>query len=620
VGESPALERQAVSRAEVRETLARLPDRPGVYIMRNRVGEIIYVGKSCCLKHRVRSYFNSKRQDPKTGVLAQAVTAIEVIVTTSEAEALILENNLIKRHKPRYNIRLKDCKTHPYLKVALDEPFPRLLKVRKVKFRDGNLYFGPFPNEYDIRRIADLLSQAFRLCTGKLPINPNRPPARPCLKYHLGKCLGACVGTVAPEVYRAAVDQVVAILQGKSHPDFAEMERRMETMAAEFRFEEAAQMRDTITAFQAFFASQKVEFMHRVDTDFWGTADSPDRLVNSVFFVRGGKLLGQRVIDSEREPGASVAELLGTVMTRFYDVNLIPPRISSSIKPKPVGALKEFLTRQAGRPVRLGSPRGGKFRRLLQMADSNALEVLRNIKTDQAQVGERIAESVVDLERQLGLAAPPVRFECVDISHTMGVDPVASLVTFENGKPRRAGYRLFHLRSAGGGDDPAAIAEVTRRRFTRLLAQHEPLPDLFLVDGGITQTRAARAELDALGLTVPVWGLAKREELLVPVEGEPVKLPHTAPALRLVVAARNEAHRFANSFQAKLRGKRMVRSALLTLPGIGPRTIQKIVTACGSLARAARLTPEELGKLAGITLDRARLIISTLAARDANSR
>ncbi|MBF0499746.1 MAG: excinuclease ABC subunit UvrC [Candidatus Riflebacteria bacterium] len=594
---------------DLKKLLAHMPRKPGVYIMYASDGKVIYVGKSRLLKNRVASYFRQKHRDAKTDRLVSMVTSVEFIVTTNEVEALVLENNLIKRHKPRYNVRLKDAKTHPYLMVSLSEPFPRLRKVRKVIFGDGNRYFGPFPDESALRHIIDLAVRSWKICTCTTAFAPDKPAPRACLKQSIGLCLAPCTGAISREDYSHHVDEALRFLSGKSAPDFDAMQKQMELLAADFRFEEAAEMRDTIGALKHFFTNQKVEFVRHVDLDFWGLADSHDLLVASVFFVRAGKLLGHRTIEAEPEPGRSVEEMLGSLIMRFYDQNLIPSAIMTNHRPKPLEALIEHLSGRCGRRVRIARPSRGPKHRLMKMADENASELLRNLKSPDET---RLSEGVLDLERRLALPRTPVRVECIDISHLQGTDPVASLVTAVNGQPQKSDYRRFHIKSFIGIDDPAAIREVTHRRFRRLLDEGAPLPDLFIVDGGIAQVNAARDELDKLGVDRPVWGLAKREELLVPPHGLPVKLPLTSPAMRLLIRLRDESHRFANSFQHTLRVKRVVRSALLSLPGVGPRTIRRIIETFGSIDRAAHSTPEEISKKAGIPARIAALVFASI--------
>ena len=438
----------------LKKKLRQLPDKPGVYIMRDQTGSAIYVGKSRRLSRRVRSYFVRKHDSPKIGALVVAIADLEFIVTENEVEALILENNLIKRYKPRYNTMLKDSKTHPYLKVGSSAMFPRLTRVRKVCFGDGNKYFGPFPSESDLSKIIGLLCSAFHLCQGKNQLTLGKSSNKPCLLFHMHQCMGACVGKVSPEEYGRAIDEVVSILEGKSMPDYERMEHEMATLAAEFRFEEAAELRDTVRALRTYFSTQNVEFLRSVDTDLWGIAESSDMIIISVFFVRGGKLLGNRTIETNREPNAEVPEILGSLMTRFYDFNLIPGKILTGTAPSPLSSLRDYFATRSGHAVRFAQPKRGQFRRLLAMANENAMEILRNAKS---KGNERVAENVLDLEKRLSLPCTPRRIECVDISHIQGTDPVASLVVFVNGKPHRSEYRIFHIKSFLGIDDPFVL-------------------------------------------------------------------------------------------------------------------------------------------------------------------
>jgi excinuclease ABC subunit C len=598
---------------KIEKTLNLLPLKPGVYIMKNSAGEIIYVGKSRSLKKRVNSYFNRIHDNAKTNALVAAADQIEYIVTTTEIEALILENNLIKRHKPRYNILLKDSKTHPYIRLTTSEAFPKLEKVRKVHFKDKNRYFGPFPNGIDLIRIVDLLSRSYRLCTAKKVVKPLPSPdshkPRPCLRFHLGLCSGACQGEITPEEYAVSVKKVDDVLSGRTPVDFSSLERQLKEMSAKYRFEEAAELRDTISALKRFFETQKVEFLTPVNLDFWGMSSLQDRLIFSVFAIRGGKLLGNRIIDVEREPEQGDREVLSAVMSRHYDDNLVPAAIYCSIEPDGAEALLEMLKERTGHKVDFHIPQKGQYHNLLTMANNNALEVLR---TAQNSAKARLDDSVIDLQRRLNLNTPPVHIECVDISHIQGTDPVASLVVSHNGLLKKGEYRLFHIKTAKGGDDPASIAEVTRRRFTRLLEEDGNLPDLYIVDGGITQVHAALAELEKLDCSLTVMGLAKRDELLVQPDGSEIKLPFSSPGMRMIIKLRNEAHRFCNTFQNKTHTKRVMRSALLKLPGVGPVTLKKLILEFGSTANVAKLTPEQIVARCKMPLKTAELILESL--------
>jgi excinuclease ABC subunit C len=597
-----------LDKEKLKRILALMPSGPGVYLMKNRVDEIIYIGKAVSLKKRVRSYFNRKHENNRTAIMVSAIENIEFIVTGNEIEALILENNLIKKHKPRYNILLKDSKTHPYVRVTMKEKFPRIEKVRRVGFKDGNLYFGPFPNAYDLNRILEMLSRTYRLCTSKKKLNSNKKN-RPCLKYHLGLCQGVCQGLVSEEKYRRSVMEAVEVLAGKKMPDYTALKTQLEQLVTEYRYEEAAEVRDIISALQRFFETQKVEFVKPVDADIWGISKAFEQVVFSIFFIRSGKLLGNRIINSDSEPASELQEILSSVMTRFYDSNLIPPSIFIGSLPASCESLAGVLSEKIGRKVRISVPSRGQFRQLQKMADLNALEILKNLK---ATKNDRLDEAVIDLQNSLKLKKTPVRIECIDISHIQGVDPVASLVVFENARPKKSEYRLFHIKETQGGDDPASIGEVVGRRIRRLLEENLSLPDLLIVDGGITQVRAAERQIARFGVKLACFGLAKREELLVTSDGTEIDLPFSSPGMKMVIKLRNEAHRFANSFQKKTHYRKLVKSSLLNLPGVGPATLRKVIWGFGSTEKAGQATLEELQKIAGIPLKTAKIIYEAL--------
>ena len=595
---------------KIEKKLAILPMKPGVYLMKNKVGTIIYVGKSRCLKNRVNSYFNRRHDSNKTNALVAVIDDFEYIITNTEVEALILENNLIKKHNPHYNILLKDNKTYPYIKVTLKEKFPRLEKVRKVAFRDGNLYFGPFPSGYELSRIIDMLSRTFRLCTSKKSIGNGDKKKRHCLNYHLGLCQGVCQGEITPAEYAVSVNKTIDILSGKVPPDFSGLEKQLKECAEKFMFEEAAEIRDTLVALKRFFENQRVEFVKPIDIDFWGIAEAGFRVIFSVFSIRGGKLLGNRVIDFERDDDSSLAEALATVISRHYDAELIPGMLYSSITPDGDDSLLEMLSDKVGHKVSFHIPQKGQYLSLLEMANNNAREFLRNSET---KGKERIDDSVIDLQTRLGLKKAPIHIECTDISHIHGVDPVASVVVFENGKPKKSEYRLYHIKEATGGDDPASIGEVIRRRFTRILAEERPLPDLFVVDGGITQLHSALHQLDLLGINdMAIMGLAESEEKLVFPDGSETKLPFSSPGMRSLIKLRNEAHRFCNTFQSKTHTNRTLRSSLLNLPGVGPIILKKLILEFGSVENISKYTPEELVKRCKMPLKTAELILNSI--------
>jgi excinuclease ABC subunit C len=601
------------NQASIEQIIALLPQKPGVYIMKNTENAIIYVGKSRALKKRVASYFNRLHDNLKTRALVAAVTDIEYIITNTEVEALILENNLIKKHKPRYNILLKDSKTHPYIRLTTADLYPKLEKVRKVSYKDKNQYFGPFPSGSDLNHIVELLSKSYRLCTSKKTVKLLAPTkgknVKPCLRYHLELCQGACMGVVSPAEYAVSVKKVQDILSGREPMDFARLEKQLKDLTKAFRYEEAADLRDTIVALKRFFDTQRVEFLTPVDIDFWGMSILVDKIIYSVFIIRGGKLLGNRILEVEREPEKTDEEVFEAVLSRHYDSNLIPSSIYAAMEPDGLKSLLEVLRERAGFRVSFHVPQKGQYYKLLEMATSNANEVL---KSAAGSLNERISDAVLDLQKRLGLANPPIHIECIDISHIQGTDPVASVVVSKNNLLKKSEYRLFHIKTAHGGDDPASIAEVTRRRFIRIIEEGSAMPDLFVVDGGITQVNAAKAVLEELGVDTPLFGLAEREETLVSEQGFELQLPFSSLGMRLLIGLRNEAHRFCNSFQQKTRSKRVFRSSLLSLPGVGPVTIKKLVLEFGSTAKAAEFGPEEVARRCSLPLKTAELIVEAL--------
>ncbi|MBF0544451.1 MAG: excinuclease ABC subunit UvrC [Candidatus Riflebacteria bacterium] len=601
-----------IEKEDLKLFLAHLPGKPGVYIMQDSNDQIIYVGKSKHLKKRVSSYFKVNKRNDKTSRLVFLIKKIDFIVTNNEIEALILENNLIKKHKPRFNVQLKDSKTHPYLVVTLKEDFPRILKVRKIFYGDGNRYFGPFPDESGLRFILEILGKSFKLCTCNSPIDSKKNRNRPCLKYSLGLCKGPCLGVITKEEYSNFVKGALGFLSGKRNPDTEAMKKRMAELSSHFRFEEAAEMRDTIFAIESFFTKQKVEMPKPFNNDFWGISESSDHLVASVFFVRGGKLLGNRVIHVERTSGNSSEEIFGDIFFQFYEKNLIPKTIFAAKKPKPFEAILSFLKSKSGKNVRIGNLKSGARKRLLDLAQENAVEVLRNIKSEEQP---RVAEGIIELEKSLELKKTPWRIECIDISHLQGTDCVASLVVFFNGSPKKSEYRRFHIRDVSGIDDPASIREVLDRRLKRLLKEKSMLPDLIIVDGGAGQVSSAKKALDENGVDIPLFGLAKREEILHSVDHRQIKLPLASHSLKILVHLRDEAHRFANSFQSQTRSKRVIRSALLSLPGVGMKTIQKILSIFGSLQNVSKVSFQEFKEKTGIREKLAELIFNSIKTK-----
>ncbi|NLM17163.1 MAG: excinuclease ABC subunit UvrC [Candidatus Riflebacteria bacterium] len=594
------------------EKLAKLPLSPGVYIMKDAKKEIIYIGKSRSLKKRVSSYFARSHSNLRTKIMVSKIADFEYIVTANEVEALILENNLIKKYRPHYNVLLKDNKTYPYIMITLSEPIPRIKKARKVNFKDGNLYFGPYPSAFELTRVIDYLSVHFKLCTSKQKNLVPSDRRKPCLRYHLDYCDGLCANLIARETYLESLNKAIDIISGKERFDFSALKAEIGEKAAEFRYEEAAELRDLLEGLTNFFESQIVEFLKPLDLDFWGVASANGKTAFSILLIRGGKLLGKRAVMASGQE-ETISESLSAVMRRFYDSNLVPRAIFVSEPPEDAEALAQMFTEVSGYKTEIRIPKRGKYKKLMTTADENALETLQHIAS--AQTG-RIDDAVVDLQSRLNLPVMPIVIECIDISHIQGVDPVAALVVMENAQLKKKEYRKYHIKTAKGGDDPASIAEVTRRRFERLIAEDYRLPDLFLVDGGITQVRAALREVEKLGLAVKVLGLAERNELFVDEAGNEIKIPFSSPGMRKIILLRNEAHRFANTFQNKTHTKRTLGSSLLKLPGVGPITFKKLMAAFGSISAIAKADAEEIAARASIPRKTAELVSEALKSSE----
>jgi len=577
-----------MNQAELRDKAQAVPDRPGVYIMKNARGETLYVGKAKSLKHRVRSYFSGPK-DVKTRHLLARVADFEVQVTASEAEAFLLENNLIKRWKPKYNINLKDGKTYPVIRLTAEE-FPRVYRTRRIVF-DGSRYYGPYPKVGQIDLYLNLIDKLFplRKCRG-----PLKPRGQPCFYYHIGRCNGVCAGKVSREEYAKLVERVRLLLSGRTEDLLAELGARMQEASAARAYEKAAALRDQIAAVRTLAEEQKVVDFQEEARDYvgWFRAQGEVRLV--VLAMRGGHLVGR---DSFLLGNAGAAEeFLPQFLGQYYGGRDSPP--GTVFLPQVAGlpALEEFLRALTGAPLQLRSPRQGRHARMLKMA----LEAARfRLEGEQ----QRRSRAVAALQEALGLKQPPRHIEGFDIAHLEGQLTVASVVTFRDGQPLRSGYRHYHVRSLQGRvDDFEAMREVVARRYARQLNEGRRLPDLILIDGGQGQGGAAAGGLKAREAPqVPLVGLAKKnEELFLPHSSQPLVLPEASDALLLLQAVRDEAHRFATTFHKKLRGERAVTSVLEGVRGIGPRKAALLLERFGSLEALAAAAPEDIARAAGV--------------------
>ncbi|GBD00628.1 UvrABC system protein C [bacterium HR18] len=598
-------------RPALQEKLAHLPARPGVYLHKDAAGQVLYVGKAKNLRQRVRSYFQESRpRDGRLEALVRKIADVEVIVTDTEAEALILENNLIKQLKPRYNINLRDDKTYPYICIAR-EHFPRVFPTRRVR-KDGAKYFGPYTDVGHMHRLLRLIRSVFKVRTCKLNLSPEAIAAgkyQPCLEYHIKKCAAPCIGLQSEEAYNATIRQIEQLLNGKTQALIAQLRAEMHACAAALNFERAAELRDQIRLLTEHAERQKIISQDFADRDVFALAvDRTEGVACSVVFqVREGKVIGRRHQYLRRIEGQSDSALLQAFVEAYYaEAVFFPEEVLLSHPLEEPSALAALLRERRGQKVPLRLPQRGEKVGLVRLAEANAQLLLEEWRLAQQKRGEaRIPEAVRALQEALQLPHLPRRIECFDISHLGGTGTVASCVVFEDGRPSKRDYRIFKIRSVPSGkpDDYQAMREVITRRYQRLRNEEGPWPDLVVIDGGKGQLSSALAALEALGLQnhFPIIGLAKRlEEIYRPGDPDPYQLPKTSLALQLLQRVRNEAHRFALATQRRQR-KRVLRSELLDIPGIGLRTVEKLLQHFGSVQRVREASIEALAAVVGQT-------------------
>lgn len=593
-------------RDDLKATVQALPTRPGVYVFRDAEGDVLYVGKAVNLRNRVRSYFQSPRNlTDKVLHMVNQVDAIEVITTDNEVEALVLESNLIKRYKPKYNIRLRDDKHYPYLKVTTNEAWPRVIITRSIQ-NDGARYFGPYADSGALHETLRTIRKTFpyRICSNYRL----QQKGRPCLEYYIGRCLAPCDDRTSPGEYLAMIDEVCAFLEGKDVSVIRQVEARMHEAAEQLDFERAAELRDQLRALRRVQEKQKVISGRLEDQDLVGCAHLEDQVCVQVFFVREGKVVGREhfMLDGgeAREPG----EVLAAFIKQYYgDAAFIPREIliSAALPADEEEAINQWLADRRGTRVFLRVPQRGEKRRLMNLVIENARLLLEQERTRKQRAEEGGRAAVEDLAAALGLEALPVRIECFDISNLQGRQAVGSMVVFEEGTPKKADYRRFKIRTVEGANDFAMMQEVLYRRFRRGQDQDPrfaELPDLILIDGGKGQLNAALEVLQALNLDhLPIVALAERfEEVYLPGRSEPLRLPDNSRALLLLRRVRDEAHRFAVTYHRKLRTAGSIRSILDDIPGIGPRRRRALLKHFGTIEAIRRATVEELAAVPGM--------------------
>ncbi len=571
---------------DLKDKLKDLPDKPGVYLMKDAGGKIIYIGKAKILKNRVRTYFGSAPEpNPKVAAMREKIADFELLVTDTEVEALILEANLVKLHKPRYNISLKDDKQYPYFKLTQDDDFPRLIVTRSMK-RDKGLYFGPYANVGPMRETHRLITRLFHLrsCSLRIP-HPRGGKYRVCLQYHIKRCPGPCEGLISREEYDREVQKVIKLLQGKSASLVEQLQKEMAEHATLQNYEEAATIRDQIRAIESVMQKQKVTEDHVVDRDIIAFARSAGDVAAVVLQLRDGLLIGRQNYHLRADKAEGESEIAGAFFEQYYlNSTFIPEEVYCSFGVDDEQVIRKWLAQKRGGRVELLFPQKGEKARLVEMAETNARLLLNELLKQRREREDKLPANVAALQKDLYLVRPPRDICAFDISNLGTSDAVGSMVFFRDGKPFKKNYRHFKIKTVVGQDDFAMMREVVSRYFTRVLVDEEAMPDLCLIDGGRGQLNAALAALKEVGIDeLQICGLAKRlEEIVLPTDRKMLSLPRTSPSLKLLQRVRDEAHRFAVTYHKKLRDGKIERSILDDIPGIGGKRKEQLLTAFAS--------------------------------------
>ncbi len=605
------------------------PTRPGCYIMKDEQGTVIYVGKAVSLRNRLRSYFHaSAQEDRKTRRLVRHIADIEWIVVGSELEALILEMNLIKKHRPQYNVRLKDDKRYPYIKVLWNQPYPKLIVTRQMS-EDGSRYYGPYTSVWAVHQTLDVLRRIFPYLTCDREITGK--DERACLYYDIKLCAAPCIGAINQAGYRQMIDDLGQFLEGRTEPIVTRLRADMSQAAEALNFERAAALRDQIQAIERVVEKQKVVSSDYIDSDVVAMARTNGDACVQVFFIRSGKLIGREYFLMEGAAESPDTDVIAGFLKQFYDqAPNIPPQVLLPTEIEEMNIIREWLnTRRGGQKVELHIPRTGPQQELVQMAAENASATLSALQAQWQADTHRQEQSLAELQTALGLSEIPNRIECYDISNTQGTAAVGSMVVFEQGVPKKSLYRRFNIRSVSGPDDFASMEEVLTRRFSRWQAAQDItqapgkkpdpafalLPDLLLVDGGKGQLSRAQAVLERFALTGRFFlaSLAKQnEELFIPGRPESLLLPRHSQALYLVQRVRDEAHRYAITSHRQRRDKAGIASQLDAIPGIGPMKRKALLAHFGGIQEIRQASTEELLTIPGITIKLAEAIRAAL--------
>ncbi len=589
---------------QIKDKLEYLPSLPGIYQFLNDKGKVIYVGKAKILKNRVRSYFHKNIDSPKTEILVSKINDLQIIVTDSEIEALVLENNLIKEFKPRYNVLLKDDKSFPYIRIT-NELFPQIFPTRNV-VKDGSRYFGPYTDVKNMRNSLRLITKIFKIRSCKFDLTKEaveKKKYKICLDFHIKKCEGPCEGLVNAEEYNTLVNQAVKVFRGKSDELLDELKKQMNEASGNLEFEKAAELRDRLDQLQVYTSKQKVVSTDTEDRDIISAAFEGKDVSATVLNIRAGKLVGKRQLTLIAEENETTANIYGAILKFYYDEFIeVPKEIVIESEPEDSETLLVWLNSKAIKKTKFTIPqRQSEAKSLLVMCKQNAILALKDIQLQKMKKEGNVPYVLSALQRDLRLKKLPRLIECFDNSNIQGSDAVASMVVFEDGKPKKSLYRKFIIKTVEGVDDFASMREIIQRRYSRVIDEKLPFPDLIMVDGGKGQLSSAISSLEELGIkNFEIIGLAKRlEEVFLPGESEAQSIPKTSSSLKLLQHIRDEAHRFAITFHRDRRSKRTLTTELIEIKGIGEKIAQKLLSDFGSLEKIKSASTEELEKVIG---------------------
>ncbi|OGO77320.1 MAG: excinuclease ABC subunit C [Clostridiales bacterium GWB2_37_7] len=609
------------------DKLKNLPEKPGIYIMRDEGNEIIYVGKAKNLKNRVKQYFQaSKGHSPKVVAMVERIVNLEYIITDTELEALILECNLIKKHRPKYNILLKDDKHYPYIKVTVNEDYPRIMITREIK-KDGAKYFGPYTDKMAVNRTIETINKLFPIRSCNKNIARIEGKERPCLNFHINRCMAPCQGNIDKQQYKDVVRGIILVLDGKQEEMVGALEQKMQQAAENLDFERAAEIRDSIASLRKIGERQKIISSSMVDQDIIAMARADGEACMQVFFVRGGKLIGREHFLLDGSDLSDHGEVLSGFIKQFYNGDIfVPKEIILQHEIEDADIIENWLSEKRGSKVKLTIPQKGEKQKLIEMVSKNAEDTIKLLVEKYKQDEQKSMGAISELSGYIGLPKVPKRIEAFDISHLQGVENVGSMIVFENGKPKNSDYRRFKIKYIEGANDYESMKEVVERRFIHGLKEREMLeregkdidsgkfamlPDLILIDGGLGQVNAVLPILKEMNLDIPVCGMVKddkhRTRGLIYNELE-IPIPISSHAFRLITHVQDEAHRFAISYHRSLRSKTAVQSQLDEVPGVGPARRQALLKKFGSLKNIKAASIEELSTVQGMNKKTAEMI------------